>query len=164
MSEQLSKHRYAETLRLIADGVPIQFERNFGCWVDHEPDRALEEIATTEYAPVRYRANPDFALQPSAPQGMVPVAPWPDFLGQPIRHGDRLRNPDGKEFVAIRLNGFDSEGDAWRCIYDHDPSHPSRLCLQIGEKGRAVLTAAPSQAGEAQLHADGEGATGERGI
>ena len=68
------------------------------------------------------------------------LAPWPDFAGQPIKHGARLRHPaDGTEFVAVRLKGFADEGDAWRCIYDHDPQSVSRLCLQIGDKGQAVV-------------------------
>lgn len=66
-------------------------------------------------------------------------APWPDFAGRQINHGDYLAHPDGTEFVAVRLNGFDDEGDAWRAIYGNPPSI-SRLCLQIGNKGRAVLS------------------------
>ena len=71
------------------------------------------------------------------------VAPWPDFAGKPIRHGDRLRHPDGSTFVAFRLNGHEHESDAWRCVYDAlwvDSSMvTSRLCLQIGDKGQAVV-------------------------
>ena len=88
---------------------------------------------------------------PLPAQGDAPViAPWPDFRGQPIRHGDRLTHSDGNTFIAVRLSGFDDEGDAWRAIYDNDPLHVSRLCLQIGDKGRAVLVraAAPAQAGD----------------
>lgn len=85
------------------------------------------------------------ALAASTPS-VEPVAPWPDFLGQPIRHGDRLIHPTGEEFVAVRLNGQRDEGDAWRCIYDNNPQNVSRLCLQIGDKGRAVLLATPTTA------------------
>lgn len=69
------------------------------------------------------------------------VAPWADFKGGPIRHGDRLSHPDGTTFVALRLNGFDAETDAWRAVYDHDPQTVSRLCLQIGDKGQAAKAA-----------------------
>ena len=68
------------------------------------------------------------------------VAPWPDFLNQTIHHGDLLTHPDGTEFVAIRLPGSrHPPGDAWRAVYDEGPI--SRLVLQIGDKGRAVLVA-----------------------
>ena len=67
------------------------------------------------------------------------VAPWPDFLGQKIKHGCRLVHPsDGLEFTAVRLCGYDDECDAWRAIYDD--AAVSRLCLQIGDKGQAVLS------------------------
>jgi hypothetical protein len=66
-----------------------------------------------------------------------PVAPWPDYLGQPIHHGARLAHPDGTGFVAVRLMGYDSEGDSWRAVYDD--ASVSRLCLQIGDKGQARL-------------------------
>lgn len=67
-----------------------------------------------------------------------PKAPWPDYLGQPIHHGDRLIHPTGQCFTAIRLHGYEHESDAWRAVYD-DASPPSRLVLQIGDKGQAVL-------------------------
>lgn len=78
----------------------------------------------------------------------TPVAPWPDFKGNPIRHGDHMRHPDGMEFVAVRLSGFENENDAWRAIYGRDQYTPpfirdpitvSRLSLQIDYKGRAVV-------------------------
>lgn len=65
-------------------------------------------------------------------------APWPDHLGQPIHHGDRLSHPNGHEFTAVRLNGHAQETDAWRAIYDD--CSVSRLCLQIGDKGQAFLS------------------------
>jgi hypothetical protein len=72
------------------------------------------------------------------------AAPWPDYQGNTIHHGDRLVHPDGNTFVAIKLEGYDDEGDAWRAIYDYDPSHLSRLNLQIGDRGRAALKAQPA--------------------
>lgn len=68
------------------------------------------------------------------------IAPWPDFKGNPIYHGSRLRHPDGTSFVAMRLYGFTQETDAWRAIYDGlEPSGVSRLSLQIGDKGQATI-------------------------
>lgn len=65
-------------------------------------------------------------------------APWPDFNGLPINHGDRLVHPDGSEFVAVKLPGYADDSDAWRAIYDGE-SVPSRLSLQIGGKGKAIV-------------------------
>ncbi len=69
-------------------------------------------------------------------------APWPDFLGQPIYHGDRMSHPDGNEFIAIRLG---TDDDSWRAVYGEDGAI-SRLSLQVGDKGQAfVVTRAADQ-------------------
>jgi hypothetical protein len=74
------------------------------------------------------------------------VAPWPDFVGQPINHGDRLMHPDGTTFVAVRLNGHAREEDAWRAVYDAEPTGSvSRLGLQIGDRGRAAVVPDPNR-------------------
>jgi hypothetical protein len=70
-------------------------------------------------------------------ESVWPVAPWPDFSGQPIHHGDRLTHPDGTEFTAVWLKGHEYDGDAWRAVYDD--ATVSRLGLQIGDKGQASL-------------------------
>jgi hypothetical protein len=75
-------------------------------------------------------------------EGMAHVAPRPDYMGQTIRHGDRLTHPDGTEFTAIWLNGHEYEVDAWRAVYDD--ATVSRLGLQISDKGQAVLLATPA--------------------
>jgi len=70
------------------------------------------------------------------------LAPWPDAAGNPIYHGDRLRHPaDGLEFVAVKLPIGDEPSDMWRAVYvlKGDLVTVSRLCLQIGEKGQAVV-------------------------
>jgi hypothetical protein len=81
------------------------------------------------------------AQAPAAPP--PPESPWVDFYGQPIRHGDRLTHPSGQEFVAVRLEGYPEPSGAWRAVYDN--ASVSRLCLQIGDKGRAVLVSPPVQ-------------------
>lgn len=74
-------------------------------------------------------------------EGMM-RAPWPDFLGQPIYHGDRISHPDGNEFIAIRLG---TDDDSWRAVYGEDGAI-SRLSLQVGDKGQAfVVTRAADQ-------------------
>lgn len=72
------------------------------------------------------------------------IAPWPDFLGRPIHHGDRMEHTYGQGFVAVRLEGHADEGDAWRAIYDD--ATVSRLCLQIGDKGQARVVKAKGDA------------------
>lgn len=79
------------------------------------------------------------------------IAPWPDFLGQTIRNGDRMSHLDGTEFVVVHFPEFPSSGDAWRAVYcTEDSTHVSRLCLQIGDKGQAFVidAAAPEGAQE----------------
>lgn len=71
-----------------------------------------------------------------------PVAPWPDFQGRPIKHGARLAHPTGQRFTAVFLENHTNATDAWRAVYED--ASVSRLCLQIGDKGRAVLS--PAQA------------------
>ncbi len=79
----------------------------------------------------------DALLAPPVP-GRI-RAPWPDFNGEPIHEGDVIEHPDGTRGVVTRLNGrFLDEGDRWRVRYGDDPA-PSRLGLQIGRKGRAVV-------------------------
>lgn len=65
------------------------------------------------------------------------VAPWPDFAGNKIHQGDRLVHPTGTGFVAIRLDNWKEETDAWRAVYDD--ATVLRLCLQIGDRGCAVV-------------------------
>lgn len=65
------------------------------------------------------------------------TAPWKDWAGCKIRHGDRMRHADGTTFVAIRLEGFDHPADAWRAVYSD--LTVSRLCLQIGKRGQACV-------------------------
>ncbi|MNQ49919.1 hypothetical protein D3C85_638410 [compost metagenome] len=73
-------------------------------------------------------------------------APWPDFAGQIIRHGDRLAHPDGNSFIAVKLKGH-TDSAAWRAVYDREPhGRTSSLGLQIGDKGRAVVIEPKSRA------------------
>lgn len=85
--------------------------------------------------------TPDTAPLSGVREGMM-RAPWPDFLGQPIYHGDRMSHPDGNEFIAIRLG---TDDDSWRAVYGEDGAI-SRLSLQVGDKGQAfVVTRAADQ-------------------
>jgi hypothetical protein len=69
------------------------------------------------------------------------VAPWPDFVGNQIREGDSIRHPaDGLTGVVFVLCNETDVCDQWRVLYDtNDPGRVARLCLQIGDKGQAVV-------------------------
>jgi hypothetical protein len=100
----------------------------------HAIGAALELVAGTDLITACVPAIN--ALRKS--KGFEP-APWTDFAGQVIYHGDRLAHPDGHSFVAVHLWNI-GDGQSWRAMYDHEPHMPSAsLNLQIGDKGRAVV-------------------------
>ena len=65
------------------------------------------------------------------------VAPWKDFSGNTICEGDTIRHPSGqKGMVFYQARSAQKKEDNW--LVQYDGGSPSRLCLQIGDKGRAV--------------------------
>ena len=66
------------------------------------------------------------------------LAPWPDYEGNPIREGDTLIHPSGEFGTVIfkKIRGPD-EQNQW--LLEYGPDNFSRLCLQIGSKGRALV-------------------------
>lgn len=80
-------------------------------------------------------AKPKHSPLPAASEQF---APWADFANQPIRAGARMVHPNGQQFTVVRLGGpQEYEEDRWRAVYDD--ATVSRLGLQIGDKGQAVL-------------------------
>jgi hypothetical protein len=65
-------------------------------------------------------------------------APWPDFTGHDIHEGDTIEHPSGERGTVVFLAHEADPGDQWRV--DYGGGNLSRLCLQIGDKGRAVVT------------------------
>lgn len=65
-------------------------------------------------------------------------APWPDFAGNEIVDGACLAHPSGEEGVVVFLHEFEIASDQWRV--DYGGGELSRLILQIGDKGRAVVS------------------------
>lgn len=65
------------------------------------------------------------------------LCPWPDYSGKPIHEGDKIRHPSGEEGTVIFYPHEDDPGDAWRV--DYGTRFVSRLCLQIGSKGQAIV-------------------------
>ena len=108
----------------------------------------LTDVVTTidELNLFRHLAIAEF-LQRTGQQEIKPVrhggvltAPWPDFAGNPIHEGDTIRHPSGEEGRVLFFEGLDitdNLGDAWRV--DYGTGYVLRLCLQIGDKGQAVV-------------------------
>lgn len=65
------------------------------------------------------------------------VAPWPDFAGNAIHEGDTIEHPNGDYGEVIFLDVGAAPADAWRV--DYRQGTYSRLSLQIGDKGQAVV-------------------------
>jgi hypothetical protein len=64
-------------------------------------------------------------------------APWSDFKGQDIHEGDMIEHPSGERGTVVFLASEKEPSDRWRV--DYGGSVHSRLCLQIGDKGQAVV-------------------------
>lgn len=65
-------------------------------------------------------------------------APWPDYAGRPIYEGDTVEHPSGDRGIVRFFEAYESQSDQWRVDYGDLPI-ALRLCLQIGDKGRAVV-------------------------
>jgi hypothetical protein len=65
-------------------------------------------------------------------------APWQDFAGNDIHEGDTLQHPSGERGRVVFLANEADPSDQWRVNYGEGGL--SRLCLQVGEKGQAVVT------------------------
>ena len=66
-------------------------------------------------------------------------APWTDFEGNAIQEGDAILHPSGERGVVCFWPHEKEPGDQWRVFYAEHGALHSRLCLQIGDKGRAVV-------------------------
>lgn len=63
-------------------------------------------------------------------------APWHDYAGNEIHDGDVIVHPSGEEGRVVMVDCDDAH-DKWRV--DYGDEHLSRLSMQIGDKGRAVV-------------------------
>lgn len=64
-------------------------------------------------------------------------APWTDFKGNDIHEGDVIQHPDDQRGTVVFLPEEKELSDQWRVNYNDGGL--SRLCLQIGDKGKAVV-------------------------
>lgn len=69
------------------------------------------------------------------------IAPWKDFKGNNIFEGDKIIHPSGESGIVVFRKNSISDSDNW--LVDYDDGCLSRLCLQIGDKGMAIVQ--PSQ-------------------
>src|SRR5690242_1993601 len=72
-------------------------------------------------------------------------APWKDFSGSDIHEGDVISHPCGERGKVVFLPEYSEAADQWRVDYDGIPL--SRLCLQIGDKGQAVVVERATDSG-----------------
>lgn len=70
---------------------------------------------------------------------MNKICPYRTFTGEKLHNGDHIIHPDGRCAKILYIDKGD-DVDSWLCDYE-DGSHLSRLCLQVGDKGRAVRLA-----------------------
>ena len=63
-------------------------------------------------------------------------APWTDFKNNELFEGDAIIHPDGTIGTIVFKHKNNDPNDEW--LVDYGDGTPSRLCLQIGNKGRAV--------------------------
>ena len=70
---------------------------------------------------------------------MTKKAPWTDFVGGPIFEGDTILHPSGQRGKVVCWDKlYEDPSDKWRVKYED--GDVARLCLQIGDKGMAVVT------------------------
>lgn len=104
---------------------------------DAKRNGALE--GAREFEPLADRLAPleDSAVLPTE-ENVMNKAPWPDFNGYDIYEGDIIAHPSGETGQVVFLASESDPSDQWRVNYGTD--YLSRLCLQIGDKGRAIVT------------------------
>lgn len=63
-------------------------------------------------------------------------APWTDFIGITLFDGDTIIHPSGQSGKIIFKPERERKSDQW--VVDYGDGIESRLCLQIGDRGRAI--------------------------
>ena len=65
-------------------------------------------------------------------------APWKDFAGNDIHEGDIIAHPSGESGKVVFVPDGEAPEDQWMIAYVGS-KYLSRLCLQIGDRGQAVV-------------------------
>jgi hypothetical protein len=71
------------------------------------------------------------------------IAPWPDYAGNVIHEGDTIVHPSGERGRVEFDDSYIHETGKWRVRYGDNPAEAQALCLQIGDRGMAVVTSDP---------------------
>lgn len=71
------------------------------------------------------------------------LAPWTDYSGYPIFENDLIQHPSGEIALVVFLESESEQSNQWRVKYSDNSL--SRLCLQIGDKGQAIVIGHPSE-------------------
>lgn len=69
------------------------------------------------------------------------LAPWKDFAGNDICEGDIITHPSGESGKVVFVPDGEVPEDQWMVAYVGS-KYLSRLCLQIGDRGQAVIASA----------------------
>lgn len=64
-------------------------------------------------------------------------SPYLDFVDNEIYEGDTLIHPSGETGKVVFLENEPRPDDQWRV--DYGTNDLSRLCMQIGDKGQAIV-------------------------
>lgn len=150
-------HMQTYTIRkdgyLLCDGEVLQFDGliNFYAftsddwWFEYEADYqggVLHEIRLVKQECVSTAARVTSAMK----------APWKDFAGADIHEGDVIVHPaTGERGTVVFLPEYSDPSDQWRVAYQEPDGGLSRLCLQIGDKGQAVVVERAAPVGLAQM-------------
>lgn len=78
-----------------------------------------------------------FLLQRDELSKTYKSAPWTDYSGYPIFENDLIQHPSGEIALVIFLESENEQYNQWRTKYSD--CSLSRLCLQIGDKGQAIV-------------------------
>lgn len=65
-------------------------------------------------------------------------APFHDYKNQEIFEGDLIQHPSGEKGTVVFEKRSEEDSDNWLVLYEDGIK--SRLCLQVGDKGRAIVT------------------------
>lgn len=114
---------------------PVQAPDSFTAWrdaIEANPDAQRVEVKAANHALILDREEP-------AP-GKKARCPWRDYAGNVIHEGDKIQHPSGERGTVLYWRHEKEQSDRWRVQYEDAPQGVvSRLGLQIGDKGRAVV-------------------------
>lgn len=64
-------------------------------------------------------------------------SPYKDYLHHEIFEGDLIQHPSGEKGIVVFEERTENNSDNW--LIQYEDGIKSRLCLQVGDKGQAVV-------------------------